>query len=153
MDTEYICPLAEPAAGTAAPDSAPESAEAYYRRRFAHATRDELTAEIIHLHRGYGTELADTERELCATLGWVEEPGYGYPTGDLTTPVLAMMLRGQVAVLHTDLSRRIAASVDAIGMPAVTTSKLADAIELAKALGLLTANVAATLPPAKAEHS
>lgn len=82
MDTEYVAPLAdpgtvEPAAPSTATDSpAPVSPEAYYRRRFAHATHDELVAEIIRLHRGYGTELADTERELCQALGMVEDlPG------------------------------------------------------------------------------
>lgn len=160
MDTEYVAPLAdpgtvEPAAPSTATDSpAPVSPEAYYRRRFAHATHDELVAEIIRLHRGYGTELADTERELCQALGMVEDPEYGYPTGDMTTPVLATVLRDRVAVLHAALASHIAVCVDATDIPAITPDDPADDIKLAEAhSAAVIAELLVALNPAEAKQS
>lgn len=86
--------------GPAAVEQPPESPDDYYRRRYRHASADELITEIIRLHHGYGTELAKTEEQLCLALGMVEDPLYGFPTGDHTTVTLAMSLRTEVERLH-----------------------------------------------------
>lgn len=74
--------------------------ENFYARQLANYSHVQLVAEVIRLHKGYGTELAETEEHICKALGLESDPEYGYPTGDHITATLAATLAEHIAKLR-----------------------------------------------------